>query len=46
MTGRPVPKRHWRSYGDDPLPTGQQALREPLREFDRGYPCSHDRGLI
>ena len=32
MTGRPVPKRHWRSYGDDPLPTGQQALREPLRE--------------
>jgi len=22
MTARPIPKRHWRSYGDDPLPSG------------------------
>jgi hypothetical protein len=33
MTARPVPKRHWRSYGDHPLPTGEQALDEPLRAF-------------
>ena len=33
MTARPVPKRHWRSYGNDPLPTGEQALDEPLRAF-------------
>jgi hypothetical protein len=25
MTARPVPKRHWRSYGNDPLPTGAEA---------------------
>jgi hypothetical protein len=33
MTARPVPKRHWRSYGNDPLPSGEQALDEPLRAF-------------
>jgi hypothetical protein len=33
MPARPVPKRHWRSYGDHPLPTGEQALDEPLRAF-------------
>jgi hypothetical protein len=33
MTARPVPRRHWRSYGNDPLPTGEQALDEPLRAF-------------
>ena len=33
MTARPVPKRHWRSYGDDPLPSGQEALGEPLQRF-------------
>ena len=33
MTSRPVPRRHWRSYGDHPLPTGEQALDEPLRAF-------------
>ena len=27
MTARPIPKRHWRSYGDDPLPTGREHLR-------------------
>jgi hypothetical protein len=30
---RPVPRRHWRSYGNDPLPSGEQALDEPLRAF-------------
>jgi hypothetical protein len=33
MTARPVPRRHWRSYGNDPLPSGEQALDEPLRAF-------------
>ena len=33
MTARPVPRRHWRSYGDHPLPTGEQALDEPLHAF-------------
>jgi hypothetical protein len=33
MTARPVPRRHWRSYGDHPLPTGEQALDESLRAF-------------
>jgi hypothetical protein len=33
MPARPVPRRHWRSYGDHPLPTGAEALDEPLRAF-------------
>jgi hypothetical protein len=33
MTARPVPKRHWRSYGDAPLPTGAEALNEPFGAF-------------
>jgi hypothetical protein len=33
MTARPVPRRHWRSYGNDPLPSGERALHEPLRAF-------------
>jgi hypothetical protein len=33
MPARPVPRRHWRSYGNDPLPSGEQALDEPLRAF-------------
>jgi hypothetical protein len=33
MTARPIPQRHWRSYGDHPLPTGAEALDEPLRAF-------------
>jgi hypothetical protein len=33
MPARPVPRRHWRCYGDLPLPTGEQALDEPLRAF-------------
>ena len=30
MTARPVPSRHWRSYGNDPLPTAAEALDEPF----------------
>jgi hypothetical protein len=30
MTARPVPRRHWRSDGDDKLPTGAEALDEPF----------------
>jgi hypothetical protein len=33
MPARPVPTRHWRSYGDDPLPTGKEALEEPCTAF-------------
>jgi hypothetical protein len=35
MTVSPVSARHWRSYGNDPLPTGQEALDEPFRAFPR-----------
>jgi hypothetical protein len=37
MTGRPVPRRHWRSYGDDPLPAGREALDEPFSAFPSWY---------
>jgi hypothetical protein len=37
MTARPVPQRHWRSYGDHPLPSGPQALDEPLAAFPSWY---------
>ena len=33
MSARPVPKRHWRSYGNDPLPSGAEALDEPFAAF-------------
>jgi hypothetical protein len=33
VTSRPIPARHWRSYGDDPLPTGREALDEPFAAF-------------
>jgi hypothetical protein len=33
MTARPVPKRHWRSSGNDPLPLPADALDEPLAAF-------------
>ena len=33
MPARSIPRRHWRYYGDHPLPTGGQALNEPLRAF-------------
>jgi hypothetical protein len=28
-----VPKRHWRSYGNDPLPTPAEAMEEPFAAF-------------
>jgi hypothetical protein len=37
MTARPVPQRHWRSYGDHPLPTGPEALAEPLAAVPSWY---------
>jgi hypothetical protein len=33
LTARPIPVRHWRSYGTDPLPTGREAMDEPFRAF-------------
>ena len=51
MTARPVPRRHWRSYGDDPLPTGREALDEPFSAFPSWYMritcdrCGKDRML-
>jgi hypothetical protein len=33
VTARPIPKRHRRSYGNDPLPTPADALDEPLNAF-------------
>jgi hypothetical protein len=33
MPASPVPARHWRTYGDDQLPSGKQALSEPFRAF-------------
>ena len=29
----PVPQRHWRSHGNDPLPTGGEALDQPFGAF-------------
>ena len=27
------PERHWRSYGNDPLPTAQEVIQESLLAF-------------
>jgi hypothetical protein len=51
MTVRPAPARHWLSYGDDPLPTGQEALDEPFAAFPSWFMritcdrCGKDRTL-
>ena len=51
MTVRPVPTRHWRSYGDEPLPSGLEALDEPFRAFPSWFMritcdrCGKDRML-
>ena len=51
MTARPIPKRHWRSYGDDPLPSGAEALDEPFSAFPSWFMritcdrCGKDRIL-
>jgi hypothetical protein len=44
MTARAIPARHWRSYGNHPLPSGEQALDEPLRAFPSWFlrmVCAH-----
>jgi ribosomal protein S27E len=33
MTRARIPVRHWRSYGNDPLPTGIEARDEPFAAF-------------
>jgi hypothetical protein len=33
MPASPVPARHWRSYGTDPLPTAAEALAQPFSAF-------------
>ena len=33
MTARPIPKRHWRSYGNDPRPSPAEAMDEPFNAF-------------
>jgi hypothetical protein len=34
VTGyRPPPVRHWRSYGDDKLPTSTEAMSKPFAAF-------------
>ena len=34
---QPVPKRHWRTSGNDPLPTPAEALAEPFAAFPRWF---------
>jgi hypothetical protein len=41
MSGRSVPARHWRSYGNDPVPTGAEALDAPLRAFPSWFLPTH-----
>jgi hypothetical protein len=51
MTARLVPTRRRSSYGDDPLPTGQEALAEPFSAFPSWFMqircdrCGKDRML-
>ena len=45
MTARPIPARHWRSYGDDPLPTGAEALDEPFARVPVVVHAHHLRPL-
>ena len=46
-----TPTRHWRSYGDDPLPSGREALDEPFSAFPSWFMritcdrCGKDRML-
>ncbi|HME23598.1 MAG TPA: hypothetical protein VKI44_20110 [Acetobacteraceae bacterium] len=47
----PAPERHWRSYGDEPLPSGREALDEPFSAFPSWFMritcdrCGKDRML-
>jgi hypothetical protein len=46
-----TPKRHWRSYGNDPLPTPAEALAESFAAFPSWFlritcdRCGKDRML-
>jgi hypothetical protein len=33
MSRTRIPVRHWRSYGNDALPSGIEALQQPLSAF-------------
>jgi hypothetical protein len=33
MIARAIPQQHWRSYGNDPLPTPLDAMQQPMRAF-------------
>ena len=45
MPARPIPpKRHWRSYGDEPLPSAKEAL-EPFSAFPVVVPPDQVRSL-
>ena len=33
ITPRPIPARHWRSDGTEPLPSGAEVLGEPFATF-------------
>jgi hypothetical protein len=33
MMLKSAPRRHWRSYGNDPLPSPQEALGQPFAAF-------------
>ena len=52
LAGRKPPERYWRSYGDDPLPTGAEAMDEPFAAFPswlmriRCDRCGKDRFLV
>ncbi len=51
MSGTAMSSRHWRIDGDDPLPTGQEALAEPFSAFPSWFMqircdrCGKDRML-
>jgi hypothetical protein len=51
MGYRPPPRRHWRSYSDDPLPSAREALGEPFSAFPSWFlritcdRCGKDRML-
>ena len=49
MTARPIPVRHWRSYGNDPLPTGAEALddeQDAGRDVASGQPGDQPNSLL
>jgi hypothetical protein len=44
MTRARIPVRHWRSYGNDPLPTGIEARDEPFAAFPSWFCGSRATG--